>query len=258
MQPLSPADLLKNAASVASKDRAYGEYVNEAGHRCACYEGEEAPYRHLPGPPQYEIKGVYFCFAKFQNPFFKQWIGRYAAMAVFFPTVDLIHEAERRAGRPMMPPEWIDIKGAITTKPIKTTAKGLFALHKKAESWLRSNMIDEIDHRLVKATTEQEWRTENAELCNRYNAYEWARLGTTGKYWMKMHSATNALEMLRQTDYAFTVMPPKYEEPPKENEDSEAKAKAGKDAAGAMAALESVDTTAEQQEFLPEERKDLQ
>src|SRR6266566_1214172 len=110
MQPLniSPGELLKS-----SKDRAFGEYLNASGHRCLCYQTSEE------GPPQYDPGEVYFCFAKFQNPFYKNWIGRYAALAVYFPTLDLLHDAERGQGRPLMAFEWPDIPGVITTKPMK-------------------------------------------------------------------------------------------------------------------------------------------
>jgi hypothetical protein len=245
MQPLSPQDLLK---TVSSKDRAFGEYLNKPGNRCQCYANQG-----LAGPFQYEHGDYYFCFAKFQNPFWKPWIARYVAMAVFFPMLDLVHETERRLGRPMAPPEWYDIKGVITTRPVKMSVKGMIALSKKAEAWLRSNMIDEIDHRLIRSETEYEWKAKKRELEALYSPHSWA-IVTKGKTdWMHLHSSTNTLEMLRQTDYSFSLTPPKYEEPPKEADDSEAKAKAGKDAAAAMNELESVDTTTvdpEQKELL--------
>ncbi len=245
MQPLSPADLLKTAAS---KDRAFGEYANEAGHRCPCYVGQG-----MAGPPQYDPGDVYFCFSKFQNPFWKPWVGRYVGMAIFFPTLDLLHAKERELGRPIAPPEWLDIPGVLTTRPVKTTVKGQLILAKKAEAWLRGNMIDELDHRLVRCETAYEWGMKKIELEALYSPYRWAVVRKGETDWMHLHSATNCLEMLKQTDYSFTLMPPKYEEPPKENDDSEVKKKSEKAVADELAAMESVETTAvepEQKELL--------
>ncbi len=243
MQPLSPPEILK---TLGSKDRAFGEYANKPGMKCPCYAD-----KGLMGPPQYDPGEVYFCFSKFQNPFWKPWVGRYVALAVFFPNVDLIHAKERELGRPTAPPEWMDIPKALTVPPIKTTVKGMLALAKKAENWLRGNMIDEIDHRLIRCETFEEWGPRRRELETLYRPHPWAIIDKNKTDWMHLHSATNALEMLRQTDYSFTLMPPKYEEPAKEGEDSQAKAKAGNDAAEAMNKLESVETTSEP------EQKDL-
>src|SRR5258706_3757446 len=148
----------------ASKDRNFGEYQNTRGHRCPCFaEGGD-------GPPQYAPNDVYFCFAKFQSPFTRNWISRYVAMSVMAPALEILHEAERRAGRHLVPPEWPLVTSCLIQgfKPIKTTAKGLHALYQKVEQWLKSNMIDEIDHRLLDVKTPEEWKRKERELCQLY------------------------------------------------------------------------------------------
>src|SRR6266850_4974458 len=229
-----------------SKDREFGEYINEKDHRCPCFEkGDD-------GPPQYELRDVYFCFAKFPNKFVRKWISRYAAMTVLCPVLDVLHAYERQEGRSITPSEWPLVPGVLIQgiKPMKTTAKGLSTLFQKVELWLKGNMIDEIDHRLIKARTASEWRKENAELCARYAAYPWTLLGSKGNKWMRLHSSTNMLEMLRRTDHAYTVMSPRYEEPAKEAGDGEETNRKTKAADAALSSLESVDTTAVQEELI--------
>lgn len=241
MQPLNPSldDIFKS-----SKDRLFGEYQYKPGLHCPCYQGRP------DGPPQYEPGDVYFCFSKFQNPFYKNWVGRYAAMAIFFPTLDVLHEAERRLGRPSPPPEWLSLEGVLTTRPIKTTVRGQLVLAKKAEAWLKGNMIDELDHRLLNVESPQEWKVKERELSALYGKYPWAILHKGETDWNHLSAATNVLEMLRQTDYVFAVLPPKYEEPAKEGETTAAREKKTKTAAGAIAELESIETVAEPQELL--------
>ncbi|QOR55548.1 MAG: hypothetical protein UMS36scaffold28_38 [Phage 59_13] len=225
--------------------RQFGEYLNTPGHRCPCYEDKAV------GPPQYEAGDNYFCFARFKNPFFKEQVKRYAAISVFQPNMDAIQRHERYHGRAMMASEWPSILGAhrFDRKPISPTAKGLNYLFPKVEAWLEANMIDECDHRLIKATTAEEWKKENAELCRLYGVHEWARMGGHGKDWMKLHSATNFLEMLRQADNNYFVMAPRYEEPKEEKvEANDGKKK--QSSAETLAQLNAVDTTATDQQQL--------
>lgn len=221
-----------------SKDRVFGEYRNEHGHRCPCYE------KSAGGPPMYAPGDVYFCFARFQNPFVKNFQSRYAALSVFMPNVDVIHKVERQEGRPLMPHEWPLIPGAMMQgfRPVKTTNKGLAVLFRKVEMWLKGNMIDEIDHRLVDAHTPEEWKLRNAELCALYGVHEWAKLGSDGKDWMKLHSATNKLEMLRRADLNYFVLAPRYEEP-KEAQPEANEGKKKRAGAEALTKLDAVDTT---------------
>lgn len=241
------------------KVRAFGEYVNETGHRCSCYEGRNAPYPDAPGPPQYELQDVYFCFSQFQNPFTRDWVARYVAMTIFSPNLDALHVAERYEGRALIPSEWPLIKGVLIEglKPIKTTAKGLALMMQKVDIRLKAEMIDEIDHRIIKAVTASEWRREQTELCARYKEPGWATMGTTGKNWMRLHCTTNTLEMLRQMDIKYIGIPVSYDEPPSQDAQGEEKTKAGRAASDELAKLESVETTAVQEELIePPTRKD--
>jgi hypothetical protein len=223
-----------------TKERHFGEYTYDKDHQCPCFVGQEQ------GPIQYEPGDGYFCFSKFPNPFTKKWASRYAGLTILAPVLDVLHKSERQMGRPLLVTEWPLVKGVLIQgiQPMKTTAKGLTALYQKVEIWLKSNMIDEVDHRIVKSKTKTQWQSENIQLCERYGLWPWARMNSNGKDWMKLHVMTGTLEMLRRTDEDYMFMPPAYEEPAGVDPESEEKNKNANAVDGAISQLDSVETTA--------------
>lgn len=185
-----------------------GEFSRKKGHLCPCFKSPEE------GPFQYDVGDSYFCFKGLTNRWAKDYAYRYYALLNQFcadPKDEVKRMKEAHAREITRGSTFVPIQLARYVNAVKQTQSDEMWL--SIYKWLETNMIDEIDHRMLgNFKTHADWIECEKQLLAKYTPHDWAVIdGITPRRWHLLHSRTNTIEMIHRTDLLFIANRPKWE-----------------------------------------------